>query len=68
MLHFVQHDNSRSIVMLRACAEAAEVSSEASRPLDNQGIFDFAKTLATCHLRDFSDAASAASAQALEMT
>ncbi len=30
-------------------------SSEASRPLDNQGIFDFAKALATCSLRDFSE-------------
>ena len=43
-------------------------SSEASRPLDNQGIIGLAKAPAMCSLRDFSEDAWAASAQALEMT
>ena len=30
-------------------------SSEASRPLDNQGIIGSAKALAMCSLRDFSE-------------
>ncbi len=41
--------------MLRAYAEAAEVSSEASRPLDNQRNFGVGKVLAMCSLRDFSE-------------
>jgi len=43
-------------------------SSEASHPLDNQGIMGSAKALAMCSLRNFSEGASATLVQALEMT